>query len=370
MARVLIVGGGVIGTMHALEAIRRGHEVVQIERNLEPRKASVRNFGLIWISGRAPGAELELARLARERWEEISDDVPGIGFRPDGSMTLVDSAEGEKVLDEVCSSHDADTRGVRLLTRVEAAKVNPALAGDFRAAMYCEHDAVVEPRKVLPALRAYLASSGRYSFHAGRTVLGLDGASVSAHTGERFEGDVVLLCTGADYTTLEPEHFASAPLKRCRLQMCETAPYERRVTTSVADADSLRYYPAFRTASAPALPAALDLVSRWGMQLLLAQRDDGSLTIGDTHAYDEPFSFWVESAPYDHLLAKASTLLGGALPPVTRWWSGVYSARTNEDDIWYHGEISPVAFTVTGLAGRGMTLSPAVAISTLDRIGL
>jgi hypothetical protein len=36
----------VVGTMHAREAVRRGFEVVQLERDPEPRKASVRNFEL------------------------------------------------------------------------------------------------------------------------------------------------------------------------------------------------------------------------------------------------------------------------------------------------------------------------------------
>ena len=46
--RVVIVGGGVLGTMHAVEARRRGFEVVQLEREPEARGASVRNFGLVW----------------------------------------------------------------------------------------------------------------------------------------------------------------------------------------------------------------------------------------------------------------------------------------------------------------------------------
>jgi hypothetical protein len=56
--------------------------------------ASVRNFGLIWVSGRAGGPELDLARRARVRWAEIAAEVPGTGFRPNGSLTLArDDAE-------------------------------------------------------------------------------------------------------------------------------------------------------------------------------------------------------------------------------------------------------------------------------------
>ncbi len=62
---VVVVGGGVIGTMHALLALDRGCSVVHIERDLAARGASVRNFGLVWVGGRARGAELELAVRAR-----------------------------------------------------------------------------------------------------------------------------------------------------------------------------------------------------------------------------------------------------------------------------------------------------------------
>ena len=54
--RAVIVGGGVLGTMHAVAARRRGFEVVHLEREAEARGASVRNFGLVWVSGRGPAA--------------------------------------------------------------------------------------------------------------------------------------------------------------------------------------------------------------------------------------------------------------------------------------------------------------------------
>ncbi len=72
MERVVVVGGGVLGTWHAVAARRRGLDVLHLEREPEPRGASVRNFGLIWVSGRAPGPELSLALRARAAWEELA----------------------------------------------------------------------------------------------------------------------------------------------------------------------------------------------------------------------------------------------------------------------------------------------------------
>src|SRR6476659_1450622 len=85
VVRVTVVGAGVMGTLHAWHAVERGHEVVQIEREAEARGASLRNFGQIWVSGRAGGEELETALRARELWEEIGARVPGLGFRACGS---------------------------------------------------------------------------------------------------------------------------------------------------------------------------------------------------------------------------------------------------------------------------------------------
>jgi glycine/D-amino acid oxidase-like deaminating enzyme len=104
------------------------------------------------------------------------------------------------------------------------------------------------------------------------------------------------------------------------------------------------------------------------MQLLLVQRASGGLTIGDTHVYQEPFDFAVEEFLYDRLRERAEAILGWALPPVVRRWAGVYSAAT-DDRICVREEAAPGLWVITGLAGRGMTLSPAVAEATWQELG-
>ena len=76
--------------------------------------------------------------------------------------------------------------------------------------------------------------------------------------------------------------------------MLQTLPFPGRLTTSVADGDSLRYYPAYDVPSLASLPPQAPVAAENRAQLLLVQRLDGSLTIGDTHEYDEPFAFDVD----------------------------------------------------------------------------
>ena len=154
--RVVVVGGGVLGMMHALEARRRGHEVVHLEREPVPRGASVRNFGLIWVSGRAPGAELELALRARARWAQIAVQVPGTGFRAVPSLTLAADEAELGLLKEAASLPEAGLRGYELLGPDECRAVNGALRGEFTGGLLGRRDAVVEPRQALGALRVHL----------------------------------------------------------------------------------------------------------------------------------------------------------------------------------------------------------------------
>lgn len=360
---MLIVGAGVVGTMHAFFARQRGLEVLHLERDREPRSATVRNFGLVWVSGRAVGTELDLALRARELWEEIGGLVPDVGFRPDGSMTVVQRPEELAVLEQVVARDDAGRRGFELLDPAGVRARNPALRGSFLAGLFCERDAVVEPGRALPAIRRHLADGGGYVFHGGCTAVDVGPGHVVADDGRRFEGDLVVVCPGAEHDGPLAPLLAGAPVRRVRLQMMQTEPLGERLTTSVADGDSLRYYPAFRVPALADLPPPLPVVERFHMQLLTSQRSTGALTIGDTHHYDEPFDFAVEEEPYRHLLDRLGSVLGRPVPPVVRRWSGVYSQALDEAICW-RDQPQEGVWVVTGPGGRGMTLSPALAEQT------
>lgn len=370
--RITIIGGGILGTAHAVEAIHRGHEVIQLERETEARGATVRNFGLIWVSGRSHG-ELHAALRSRQLWYELADRVPDIGLRACGSITLLRSPAEVAVAEEVAAGADAGERGFTLLEPNQVRAVNPALRGDFLAGLHCTTDAAVESRQALPAIRAYLSGSGRYTFLPGTEARSVEGSGVRDDHGRRHEGDLVLVCTGAAHGGLVRELAGDLPVRRVRLQMMQTAPLDEPLTTAIADGDSMRYYPGFAGAALDELgrnESQAPVAAEHHMQLLCVQRLHGGLTIGDTHEYDEPFGFDVDEAPYAYLVDVVEGLLGRALPPVQRRWAGVYSqcldpqqlvCRTNPDDgLW----------VVTGPGGRGMTLGPALAEQTADIIGL
>ncbi|MGW1834965.1 TIGR03364 family FAD-dependent oxidoreductase [Streptomyces sp. NPDC002067] len=371
--RVIVVGAGVLGTMHAWQAVERGHEVLHIEREAEARGASVRNFGQIWVSGRAGGEELATALRARELWEEIGARVPGIGFRATGSLSVVMNEAERAVAEAATRRPDAADRGYALLDAAAAREINPALRGDFLGALWCERDAAVEPRVAQRALKDALLASGRYTYLGGREVRDVtDGRAVRDDHGDVHHGDAVLLCTGAWLGGLVRELAPDLPVRRVRLQMMQTDPLGERLTTSVADADSFRYYPAYAGEALDALAAAqrqTPTAAAHKMQLLMVQRADGGLTIGDTHEYETPFGFDVVEDPYTHLTGVVEKILGRPLPAVRRRWAGVYAQCTDTSRVVHRRQVRDGVWLVTGPGGRGMTCSPAIAEQTANELG-
>jgi FAD dependent oxidoreductase TIGR03364 len=371
--RIVVIGGGVLGTMHAWLAGRRGHQVVQLEREAVARGASVRNFGLIWVSGRAEGLELDAARRGRELWEGIARDVPGIGFRDAGSLTIARTDLEWDVAEAAAAMDSAKERGFELLGPDDVCARNPAVRGDIVGGLYSSEDAIVEPRVAVAALRDHLSASPSYRWVAGRDARRIDGGTVVDDHGDRYAADVVVVCPGAARGGLVAELRPEVPVRRVRLQMLQTAPFAERLTTAVANGDSFRYYPAYRGPALEALQRRQPqsaLAERTGQQLLMVQRRGGGLTIGDTHAHGEPFDFDVAEDVYRELAAEASAILGRPLPAIERRWAGVYAQPLDTTELVHREEVRPGVWLVMGPGGRGMTCSPAIAEATWQAVGL
>jgi FAD dependent oxidoreductase TIGR03364 len=361
--RVVVVGGGVFGTMHALFALARGATVVHLERDLVPSGATVRNFGLVWVSGRAPGRELTLALRSRELWEDIARDVPGVGFRANGSITLIDNERELEVAERAMARDDTKQREFELLTRDEILERNPALRGEFSSGLYCGRDAAVESRAALGALRTYMENTRRYEFLPGHELTGVTDHAAIDHRGVHYGGDHVVLCLGATLSGFGAELFENDPLRKVRLYMAETDPLGDTLTTSVANGDSFRYYPGFAEFATDILDAQPSPAADFAIQLLCQQRLHGGLTIGDTHEPEVPGLFETLDRPMHIIEAAARLVIGPAMPRIERRWSGVYHQLVDPtpNEIYFRKQVAGGVSAVTGAGGRGMTLAPAIA---------
>ncbi len=357
VVKVVVVGAGILGTWMAIHLVEQGHSVLHLERDNQPQSASIRNLGLIWISGREAGVELDTALSARERWSRQHALWPELPLRTAGSLTLAPTEADVAVLEAAAALPDATTRGFTLLSHKDLL-YRYGIDAPTSLGLFCSLDAITEPRSVLTILRKRLSLDPNYRYRANAEVVYCHDEELELIDHTRIPFDYVFFATGV--SDLRSLGFASTErLTRTQLQMLQTAGHARTLPPAIADTDSFRYYPAFASLR-PMLSPQEPIASRYGAQLLLAQRSDGSLTIGDTHEeYGSPF---LDSVIETHLVERARTVLGQEIASTTQRWQGVYSRLVpGDEDVYYSEQLRSNATWVTGLGGRGMTISPQAA---------
>ena len=68
----LVIGAGVIGLAHALAAGRHGLRIAVIDRDARAVGASVRNFGVVMVTGQPAGITWRRARRSRNVWQQLA----------------------------------------------------------------------------------------------------------------------------------------------------------------------------------------------------------------------------------------------------------------------------------------------------------
>lgn len=362
-----MVGAGIVGLAHAWHAARAGLDVVVVERDGYAVGASVRNFGHVCTTAQA-GEVLEVALQAREDWLHLGRDA-GLAVRQDGTVLVARTAAEESLLQQF-----AEVRGdsVRPLTAEGAGELLGLLPVGVRSALHLTADLRVDAPAALPAIAAHLERLGvRFLWRTAVLDLG-DGVVVT--TRGTIAAASTVLAVGHDVDRFFPGLADDHGLLRCRLRMLEVdAPGGALVApalltgTSMLRYDGLSSLPAAEAVREEVRAARPELLEQV-VNLMLTQRPDGRLVIGDTHHYgvvEDPF----EDERSDELvLAEAGRLLGADLV-VRRRWRGVYASaptpflvRSPREGVTVVSVTSGIGMTTAlGLARRVLapTLVPA-----------
>jgi len=97
--QVVVVGGGILATMHTVFAVRSGATVIPLDCHERPRGASLRNFGLVWVSWRGAGSDESVALIEQLARDVIGSPLPRIGRRWAGvNHELADVSDEELYL--------------------------------------------------------------------------------------------------------------------------------------------------------------------------------------------------------------------------------------------------------------------------------
>jgi FAD dependent oxidoreductase TIGR03364 len=322
-----VVGAGILGLSCALAAARRNLKVVVIERSPLAQGASVRNFGLITVTGQDPGTIWPLARRTRDVWKEVAAQA-GIPILQRGVWIPAQRPESAAVLEAFIRTETAE--GCELLSAAAALSRCPELrTRGLQAALWSPHDLRIESRAAIPALASWLAREHGVTFLWETAVREADAPVVQTSRGPVAAG-MVVVCPGDDLETLFPEQIKAAGISRCTLQMLRLeSPGFVLPGTLMSDLSLVRYGGFAELPEAAILRRHLlqdqPEYFQHGIHLLVAQGGDGSLVVGDSHDYGAAPVVFAEERVAELLLEEYRAVTGRLAPAVRERWMGTYA---------------------------------------------
>lgn len=361
----VVIGAGIVGLATARALAVKGYAVKVFDRTHKAVGASIRNFGMVWPIGQ-PGKLYDRAMRSREIWKEIGDDG-AFWYDPVGSLHLAYHPDEWNVLQETYAAF-SDERPVELLSAQEVANRSGAVVQQgLLGGLYSADELIVDPREAIGALPGYLQEKYGVEFFWGRCVSYISENTVYVGNDEEFEGDVIFICSGADFETLYPEAYAAYPLTKCKLQMMRIAaqPDDWRIGPALCGGLSLIHYKSFSASTSlqelkKRYEAAMSEYLDWGIHVMVSQNGRGELTIGDSHEYGLTHDPFDKDFINTMILQYLRSFAQFKDSRIIESWNGIYPKLTNgESDLFFSPE--PAVYVLNGLSGAGMTLSFGLA---------
>ena len=365
-ADVAVVGGGIVGLAFAWEAARRGQSVVLFERSPQPIGASIRNFGMIWPIGQRPGSEYQRALRSRERWLELRDKA-GVWVEECGSLHVAHEDDEDAVLSEFAQIAPPLGVACNYLTRTETLARFPAVNPDgLRGALHSPTELAVNPLQAIALLPKFLVEKHQVNIRLGVAVIGVEMPIVHTAGDGDWHADRVFVCSGSDFETLFPQHYAAAGFRRCKLQMMKTPPQPGgwRIGTHVAGGLTLTHYKSFETCDTlPQLKRRVAEIMpeyvRYGIHVMASQNNCGKVLIGDSHEYDGEISPFDKPVIDNLIVTYLRKMLQLPDWTIETRWHGIYASHAARPVTMATPQ--PRCTIVAATGGAGMTLSFGIA---------
>jgi glycine/D-amino acid oxidase-like deaminating enzyme len=395
---VAVIGGGIIGTMTALELAERGIDVTLIEKGVIAGEQSSRNWGWCRQANRDI-REIPLMLVALDGWRAMNERI-GVetGFRQCGIIYLC-ATDQELATRE--RWYEQNARPLNLATRMvsgaEAAELQPGSTRRWKGALFSYADGRAEPFIAAPAI-AHAARKRGAKILTQCAARGLETSAgkVSAVITEkgRIACDTVVLAGGAwsrrflgnlgipfPQLTVVNSVMRSKPIDTSLERSCSAAKFaickrqdggytiaHRHLSVADIVPDSFRLFREF-------LPA---LKVDWsGLRLRLGKRFLDEARLKRHWALDETSPFEevriLDPEPVSSILDEAEASLKDYYPvfrdmEIAQRWAGVIDATPDAVPV-----ISPIAklpglFLASGFSGHGFGLGPGAGKLMADLV--
>ena len=206
---VVVIGGGLMGMAVAYGLVQQGLSVAVVDGGDDPHRASLGNFGLVWVQGKGDGKP-EYARWTRrsaDLWDDFAAELKhktGIDVAYDrrGGYQFAFSPgelrDLEAVLKRIGAEAGPGEPDFEILDRRATEDAFPGLGPDVHGASFCPKDGDCNTLLTLSALqRAFTGDGGQY--FPGHTVTGVEGGGPGAAVRTdraQFSAGAVVLAAG------------------------------------------------------------------------------------------------------------------------------------------------------------------------------
>jgi glycine oxidase len=204
----VVIGAGLVGSAIALRLAQEGLRVALLEESAPGREASWAGAGMLSPAPDSP-ASIPLVPFGRAslslypRFISEIEELSGrsAGYRSDGAIELLFSADAERELSTLIALHHALGLPTEPLPLDEAIRMEPALTGRARAAAYFPYEACVDNRALIEALLSAASIAGVELFPDTpvRQIMIENGRCVGVRTagGTIFTAREVIVAAGA-----------------------------------------------------------------------------------------------------------------------------------------------------------------------------
>ena len=225
---LIVVGAGILGTFHAIHALRLGKSVLLTEKDQYPVNATVRNFGQAVVSGMSSDW-FDYARRSTELYQEIQQETD-ISVRNNGTVYLSSDDEETQLLHELKERMDAIDYEARLLSTDDCLAKWPSLKKAYcKSGLFFPQELSVEPNQLIYRLIEYaVAKYPKLTYMPSTAVLDCDviADQVTITTAARqvFTAEKAIICNGGEFKLLFADLFKESGIVLSKLQMMKTIP--------------------------------------------------------------------------------------------------------------------------------------------------
>jgi sarcosine oxidase subunit beta len=238
--KVVIVGGGLIGTWTALLLAKRGLDVILIEKGIVGAQSSGVNFGNLRLQGRHPG-QYPLSLRSQALWENI-DELIGdrCEFERTGHLYVAMNDAEQAKLEQQARVAESHGLVIERIDRDELRRRWPWVGESPQAATYSARDATANPRLVSVAVARAAQRLGAEVLEKTRVTqvhrTGT-GFTVMTDTGCVIDCDAVVNSAGAWALTVAEAFGETAPMFAAGPPQFVTEPLPYRIAPSVQAVD-------------------------------------------------------------------------------------------------------------------------------------